>query len=393
MKEGFRSKIQGKKIALVLSGGVVRAAAWHLGVALALEELGFSLKGLESSSTGETPLDISTYVGSSAGAMISTYFANGYGPHDIINATIGEKSPLKPIRYQDILYLWRPKVKTKRPNYFDPLKSFPLFIRNIAKPFYSTSGFFSTEGLRQYLKKHVLKSENFEDYSADLFIIATQLDHSRKVIFSKYNYPNPRHDSTSHYYTNTNISDANAASMSVPPFYTPFPIENSITGAIDYYIDGEIRDTLSTHVAIDNNCEIIISSWTHTPYHFHDEIGSLAHYGISSIATQAIYLMIQKKIVSSRASVSTAKDLLDTVHSFMKKENFNQRQINEIMKIIETKLNYKHNVRFIDIYPDHDDYQTFFANPFTLEREVMSRVMKQGYRKTLKVFGDLSEEF
>ena len=38
------NELKNKKIALVLSGGVIKAAAWHLGVTLALEELGFSLK-------------------------------------------------------------------------------------------------------------------------------------------------------------------------------------------------------------------------------------------------------------------------------------------------------------------------------------------------------------
>ena len=35
---------KGKKVALVMSGGVAKAAAWHIGVGLALEELGFTLK-------------------------------------------------------------------------------------------------------------------------------------------------------------------------------------------------------------------------------------------------------------------------------------------------------------------------------------------------------------
>jgi predicted acylesterase/phospholipase RssA len=42
-----------KKIALVLSGGVVKAAAWHIGVILALEELGFTLKSNRNSSNEE----------------------------------------------------------------------------------------------------------------------------------------------------------------------------------------------------------------------------------------------------------------------------------------------------------------------------------------------------
>src|SRR5690606_41974258 len=71
---------------------------------------------------------------------------------------------------------------------------------------------------------------------------------SSDLIFSKYNYPNPSHDNTSVYYTGTNVSYAAAASMSVPPFYCPYPIKNLLTKGIDYYIDGEIRETLSTHV-------------------------------------------------------------------------------------------------------------------------------------------------
>ena len=42
------SNFQNKKVALVMSGGVVKAAAWHLGVALALEELGFTFKSNKS---------------------------------------------------------------------------------------------------------------------------------------------------------------------------------------------------------------------------------------------------------------------------------------------------------------------------------------------------------
>ena len=33
------SNFKNKKVGLVLSGGVVKAAAWHMGVALALEDL------------------------------------------------------------------------------------------------------------------------------------------------------------------------------------------------------------------------------------------------------------------------------------------------------------------------------------------------------------------
>jgi predicted acylesterase/phospholipase RssA len=220
---------------------------------------------------------------------------------------------------------------------------------------------------------------------ADLFIVATQLDHSRKVIFSKYNYPNPSHDSTSVYYTGTNVSQAAAASMSVPPFYCPYPIKNPITKGIDYYIDGEIRETLSTHVAEDNGCDVIISSWTHTPYHFHDEVGSLVNYGLQPIAIQSIYLMIQKKIISSRAERAKAIDIMDTVNDYMKKEKFGTTHRREIMAILERKLNINPKVKLIDIFPDHHDYKLFFANSFSLNSKVSAHAVEAGYKRTMQI--------
>jgi predicted acylesterase/phospholipase RssA len=382
--------LKNKKIALVLSGGVVKAAAWHLGVTLALEELGFSLKSNKNSSSGQElnqkSLEIGTYVGSSAGAMICVYLAAGYTPQDVIQATLGIKgSKLRGISYKDMFYIKRPELKAPKPDLYHPLDGLPTLVRNLMKPIISLPGLFSTEGVRNHLVNDVIESDSFEDFAADLFIVATQLDHSRKVIFSKYNYPNPSHDSTSVYYTGTNVSYAAAASMSVPPFYCPYPIKNQHTNQVDYYIDGEIRETLSTHVAEDNGCDVIISSWTHTPYHFHDEVGSLVNYGLPPIAIQSIYLMIQKKIISSRAERAKAIDIIDTVNDYMKMEKFSQAHRREIMAILQRKLNINPKVKLIDIYPDHHDYKLFFANSFSLNSKVSAHAVEAGYKRTMQV--------
>lgn len=384
------NELKNKKIALVLSGGVVKAAAWHLGVTLALEELGFNLKSNKNSSTAQDlnqkSLEIGTYVGSSAGAMICVYLAAGYTPQDVIQATLGIKgSRLKGITYKDMFAIKRPELKAPKGDLYFPLDGFPTLVKNLLKPVISLPGLFTTEGIRNYLLQNVIENDRFEDFAADLFIVATQLDHSRKVIFSKYNYPNPSHDSTSVYYTGTNVSYAAAASMSVPPFYCPYPIKNRLTNGIDYYIDGEIRETLSTHVAEDNGCDVIISSWTHTPYHFHDEVGSLVNYGLPPIAIQSIYLMIQKKIVASRAERAKAIDIIDTVNDYMKIEKFSQTHRREIMAILQRKLNINPKVKLIDIFPDHHDYKLFFANSFSLNSKVSAHAVEAGYKRTMQI--------
>lgn len=391
MKSVDLNELKHKKIALVLSGGVVKAAAWHLGVALALEELGFHFKNNRSSVPGVADanpksLEIGTFVGSSAGAMICIFLASGYTPQDVIQATLEIKgSKLKGISYKDMFTIKRPDIRAPKSNLYHPLEGFPPLFKALIKPFISVPGFFTTEGARRYLLNNVIQEDRFEDFAADLFIVATQLDHSRKVIFSKYNYPNPTHDLTSTYYTGTNVSYAAAASMSVPPFYCPYPIKNRLTGGIDYYIDGEIRETLSTHVAEDNGCDAIISSWTHTPYHFHDEVGSLVNYGLPTIAIQSIYLLIQKKIIASRAERAKGIDILDTVNDYMKKEKFSQTHRREIMAILQRRLNINPKVKLIDIYPDHHDYKLFFANSFSLNPKISAHAVEAGYKRTMQI--------
>lgn len=379
-----------KKTALVLSGGVVKAAAWHLGVSLALEEMGFVLKHNKSQTSPD--YEIGTYVGSSAGSLINLYFASGFRPIDVIDATINRKNALtslKGITYADMLSRRMPSREPFNFNFYNPFEGFPVLLKQMAKPLLSISGLFSTEGLNQYMQKHVIISQSFEDYAADMFVVATQLDHSRKVIFSKYNYPSPIHDSTAEYFTDVAVTEAISASMSVPPFYAPFPVKNPRTNQTDYYIDGEIRETLSNHVAVDNKCDFVISSWTHTPYHYHDEIGSLINYGLPAICMQAIYLMIQKKIVSSRGQKILAKDIIDTVSDYMNSNNFSKKDKEKLISILERKLNYNPNIKFIDIYPDHSNYKLFFTNSFSLDPQKSKYIMTSGYRKTLEVFKTL----
>ncbi len=377
-----------KKCALVLSGGVVKAGAWHLGVALALAECGFSFANINNLHP-DNKLKISSYVGSSAGSLINLYLANGFSPKDVINSFLSsDDTDLKPITYKDMLSLKRPERTKQKISKYDPFSEFPIGIRHIIKPIAQIPGLFTTEGLQQYLLNHVISSNNFEDYP-DMFVTATHLDQSKKIIFSKYRYPNPRHDNTAIYTTGTKVSQAVAASMSVPPFYAPYPIENSETNKVEYFIDGEIRETLSTHIAVDNNADYVFSSWTHTPYHFQEEVGSLINYGVPAIAVQAIYLLIQKKIVADRAKRKNYSDLISTVSNYLKDNNFPEIHRKKICKIMEQKLNFRPDIKLIDIYPDHKDFKIFFTSSFSLKKENTELMVKRGFRKTLQVLNRL----
>ena len=55
------------------------------------------------------------------------------------------------------------------------------------------------------------------------------------------------------------------------------------------------------------------------------------------------------------------------------------------MRILERKLNYNPNVRFVDIFPTHANYD-IFKNSFSLNPERMKELVKLGYTRTIEIF-------
>lgn len=386
MKNYWGNEFTNKKIALVCSGGVTKATAWHLGVTLALDDLGMSFLSQSSDEDIKSKPHIQTYVGSSAGTLLCIWITQGYLPHEILEAFVSPStSRLAPITYRDMLSLKRVSKGKKGSRNYNIFENFPYVFRKMLSPTTNITGLFTTSGLASYLEENVISEVEFQKLKSDLFIIATQLDRSRKVVFGKYNYPSPKYADDTSYYTGTNIVDAAAASMSVPPFYGPYPIKNPVSGNDEFYIDGEIRDTLSTHVAIDNKCDIVISSWTHGPYQYHSDIGSLVNYGLPAICAQSILLMVEKKIQSHRKRVQMKKLTLESVHEYMKNEKFSSEHIHDILEILENRLDYRKDVKFIDICPRESDYDLFFSSFFSLNLKTTSRIVRMAYKRTHQV--------
>ncbi len=386
MNKYWGPEFKDKKIALVCSGGVTKATAWHLGVALALDDLGMSFLSHDSDDSIKDVPHIQTYVGSSAGTLLCNWITQGYMPHEILEAFVSPSTArLQPISYKDMLSLKRVTKGKKGSKNFNIFENLPFFMQKMFTPATLVTGLFTTSGLAAYLEKFVIKENDFTKLKPDLFITATQLDRSRKVVFGKYNYPSPKYANDTSYYTGTSIVDASAASMSVPPFYGPYPIENPITNNSEFYIDGEIRDTLSTHVAVDNKCDLIISSWTHGPYQYHNDIGSLVNYGLPAICAQAILLMVEKKIQSHRKRLQMKQITIDTVFNYMKKEKFSEEHIKNITDILIDKLDYRPEVKFIDICPRESDYDLFFSSFFSLNLKTTSRIVRMAYKRTHQV--------
>ena len=398
-KTKFRTRLQFTKPGLVFSGGATKAAAFHIGACLALRDKGFSFVGGKSEHTVPInalpyprpkfhPYQISTYVGSSAGALIVTMLAAGVTIESVINSFTddtnfripGTFAAIPRLTYRDILTLAWPRASAIWKNFqrtgilARTLES--LVLKNLRLP-----GIFSTKGLATYLSQ-MLPTEHFYELKPDLFIVGTQLDHSRKIIFGRYG-TEKAFDEYSQYASNVKISDAVAASMSLPPLFVPYLIEHEYSGKKRYYIDGEIRETLSTHVAKENGCDLLICSYTHQPYHYKEEIGSLYHYGIAAIVVQSIYQAIEQKIYGAKKAHENKIIALNTVRDFFRERKYPEDELDILIRRLEERIDFNSKLNYLFIHPESKDREMFFGEHFTLNTQTLQNVVTIGYRRAM----------
>lgn len=383
-----------KKVAFVCSGGAAKAGAFHLGVALALQEQGFRFTGglkttEDSLNLPPDLLRISAYVGSSAGSIISSYLASGFTLEEIFDSFLGNSSRLPRLSYPKMFKFRLELAKEQFRQFMTIRKMFGNLVDGkwdtvLDMNWLKMTGLFSTSGIEQYLREEVLPSNRFEDLAADLFIVGTQLNHSRKVVFGKYHFKPPEEDKGCYYSNEAAISDACAASTALPFVYSPY----KITGKDDvpiYYIDGEIRDTLSTHVAEDAGADLIIASHTHQPYHFTPAIGSLTEMGLPAILVQAIYLLVEQKINNHIRHRDNQRRAIDAVSRYCRQEGVDDSVRKRICGILEAELHHRMEVDTIYIHPRPNDSRMFIREHFSLAPKKMAEIVKSGFKAAIDV--------
>ncbi len=389
-----------KRIALVLSGGGVKAAAFHIGVCLALREKGFKFAGGTQASQrldfeGQE-LTIRLYVGSSAGSVIATFLASGYSLDSIIGAftrgagltsltrpqTSQEGAKLKPITYKDIFALNIGASLPARlvPRLFKRRLSMSGGLEALFKEAFKINGVFSTKNLERYIRESVYPKNTFEDLGAELYVVATQLNHSRKVVFGPYAETEKRKEIKFANYAK--VSDAVAASAALPPFFAPYGIRNSLGKEIQFF-DGEIRDTLSTHVAADQGADLVISSYSIQPYHFHSEMGSLHEYGMPLIFNQALYQVVQKKIETHIQHQQDVRAMIKAVQGYMREQSIDDVHINKLTDILIQRTDFNPAVDYIYIHPSPQDYEFFFYDHFSLNIKILHAIVRTGFKSAM----------
>ncbi len=390
------------KTALVLSGGGIKASAFHLGVCIALKEKGYTFVGGDRFKTrfGFAPQNekqFRMYIGSSAGAFVSSLLANGYSPESIINAFNKGTGYSKIITDNKSLQAL-PQIKYRnlfRPNTWGVLTSLPQVVKSERPAFGSLeaflknnlklNGFFTTQALEEYLKYQALEIDEFHDLGVELYIIATQLNHTRKAIFGHFSESSKTRQSK--YINYANISQAVAASVALPPFFAPKKIKRPSDGKEISYFDGEIRDTLSSHLAEDFGATHVVASYSVHPYHYTSKIGSLDDFGLPVIINQALYQVIQQKIEKAIYNKKQLKVLHDSILKQISLIPLPANELKElqykITSIFKAEAGYRPETKWTYIHPGPEDDEMFFADHFSLNNKTLERIVGIGYRSAI----------
>jgi predicted acylesterase/phospholipase RssA len=385
-----------KTVGLVLSGGGIKAAAFHIGVCMALKEKGFRFAGgtkdhVRRAYPDEDPKVIRIYVGSSAGAFVASILSAGYSLESLIQAFevgFGQKArfdedldtQLRPIRYKDLFSLNSKGMLLSLPNALRTRSVISGGLEALFKDKFKVNGFFTTKNLEKYLRQHALAHNEFSQLGVDLFVIGTQLNHSRKVIFG--NFAETTKTERVKFVNYAKISEAVAASTSLPPVFSPYGIKRP-DGKNIFYFDGEIRDTLSTHVAADHGADLVISSYSVQPYHYTEEVGSLDKYGIPAILNQALYQVLQQKIDRHIAHQQDIRGIYSTIDGYFKQNNLPEEHREKVLEIIRQRVRYKPNVDYIYIHPAPRNYEMFFADHFSLNPTSLEKIARIGFRSAI----------
>jgi predicted acylesterase/phospholipase RssA len=178
----------------------------------------------------------------------------------------------------------------------------------------------------------------------DLYVTATSLDsHERAVFNGLYDFQ----DDYNHFITDVPIHRALRASISIPGMFEPVKIKNR------YYIDGEVRQTLSMDIGLALADRVIIS---HTYHPLYLTNGSVHDMGWFNIAKQALQIAFYERIASWRDIYA---------------EQYPEKQV-------------------IWIEPQPDDEEFFLAPEFSFRPEVQKQMVECGERAARRALAELN---
>lgn len=299
----------GGRVALVLGGGGITGAAYHLGVLNAMNAL--------SDRASVNHFDL--YVGTSAGAVVAACLANGITPEELILANIDhELATIPGIGADEVMLPDRKGILRSMVRW--PLGVLGALRRYAGHPFTTRlidglgalaeglpPALYTTDGTERYLRRLLEErgSNEFSGTRRKLLITATNLDTAQRVVFGEDDGPEAA------------ISEAAAASTAIPLLYAPREIGDRS------YLDGGLKSTTNIDIAISHGAKLIVCVNPLVPY-VHDirhmlpsATGLPSRYisqkGFAHIAAQTFRIMAQAQLEKELEIVTHAHPDVDII--------------------------------------------------------------------------------
>ncbi len=287
LNRAVMSKAGNTKTALVLAGGGLTGAVYEIGALRAIDDL----------LVDRTVNDFDIYVGTSAGALVASFLANGVSPEEMLQVINGKMPGSLSFERRHLFHV-------DRSDYFHWGLQFPRKLVNAWTEFLFNlnemtlfdlvwsltetlpAGMYDSMGLEKFVRHSLVnleRSNEFHRLSHELYIIATDLDDGERVVFGQgENQEVP-------------ISLAVAASSALPIVYKPVRIGQR------EFIDGSLRGTASLDVAIERGAKLVVCINPLVPFEKTknsnaDSAGGkngehLSQRGIQSITNQSLRIL------------------------------------------------------------------------------------------------------
>lgn len=322
------------RTALVLAGGGVSGAVYEIGALRAIDEL----------LVNRTVNDFDIYVGTSAGALVTSFLANGVSSVDLMRV-VNASHPIA--RFPEAKHLFRLNTgEMMRRSLGLPrrllrtgadalasrgrLSVLDMIFSGLGSAL--PSGIYDNRSYGEWMRASLALtgcSNRFDQLQRELHIIATELDNGHRKVFGA---DTPE----------VLISDAVAASSAVPIIYRPYRIAGK------EYIDGGIRGNASLDVAIEQGAKLVVCINSLVPFNSAQQNSAkgnlISARGLEAVSAQATRVML---------------------HSGLK------YQIKQLQR--------RHpDVDIILIEPKPDDTIMFFANIMRLQDRV--KIAEHGFR-------------
>lgn len=281
------------KTALVLGGGGFTGGVYEIG----------ALRAIDLLATNRSVNQFDIYVGTSAGAFVTSLAANGVTPEEMMRVL--NRDLASPLRDIDLGTLLQPNYR----GFLSSSLTLPFKLAGIVRGLVDNiaevsavdlatalatilpNGLYTGRGIERYVEEALSDPDRTNDFrllERELYLVATDLDTTERVVLGEGEW------------ASVPISEAVAASGALPGIYEPVEINGR------EYIDGGILSTTNVDVAIERGAKFVVVINPLVPYvnDFQKDIptvtGSRARrvsdMGIAAIANQTFRLLSHDRL-------------------------------------------------------------------------------------------------